>query len=325
MHIASYRPVVIWHGMGDTCCNPDSMGKVQEIIKDVFPGIYTYSIMIGEDESEDKKASFFGNINEEISIVCEKLKSDENLKFGFNAIGFSQGGQFLRAYVQRCNDPPVYNLITFGSPHAGVSDIPGCGGNDVWCRIMRSIASQGAYSGYVREHIIQAQYFKDPKKLELYFERNIYLPDINNELEIKNETYKMNLITLNKLVLIRFTEDTTLKPGDTAWFSFYDEEGNVVPIREQPLYKEDWIGLRTLDKAGKIVFKDCEGPHMRIDENYFREEVVIPYLNNSLRLHKRPLLIIQHKILHPLASVASRLAGPADPATAGVFHKYFAV
>ncbi|CAG8591605.1 16551_t:CDS:2, partial [Racocetra fulgida] len=190
------------------------MGKIQEIIKEVLPGIYTYSIMVGEDESEDKKSSFFGNINEEVNSVCEKLKADINLKYG-------------------------------------ISDIPGCEGNDGWCKLMRSIASQGAYSGYVRNHIIQAQYFKDPKRLDIYLKKNIFLPDINNELEVKNETYKKNLVTLNKLVLIRFTEDTTLKPGDTA-------VRNVVPVREQKLYKEDWIGLKTLDEAGRLVFKDCE-------------------------------------------------------------------
>ncbi|CAG8450200.1 4506_t:CDS:2 [Gigaspora rosea] len=116
------------------------MGKIQEAIKGVLLGIYTYSIMIGEDESGDKNASFFGNINEKALI-------DVN-----------SSSQFLcnPPYVQRCNDPPVYNLITFGSPYNGVSDILGCEANDGWCRLMRTIASQGAYSGYIREHIIQA-------------------------------------------------------------------------------------------------------------------------------------------------------------------------
>jgi triacylglycerol esterase/lipase EstA (alpha/beta hydrolase family) len=30
----------------------------------------------------------------------------------FDAIGFSQGGLFLRYYAQYCNSPPVKNLIT---------------------------------------------------------------------------------------------------------------------------------------------------------------------------------------------------------------------
>ena len=40
-------PVVIWHGMGDSCCNPLSMGTVKSMIEDEVPGIYVHSLMIG--------------------------------------------------------------------------------------------------------------------------------------------------------------------------------------------------------------------------------------------------------------------------------------
>lgn len=75
-------------------------------------------------------------------------------------MGFSQGGQFLRAYVQRCNDPPVHNLITVGSQHNGVADIPGCSEPSVSCKLMRTIAQGGVYNGYVQGRIVQAQYYK---------------------------------------------------------------------------------------------------------------------------------------------------------------------
>ncbi|RGB26930.1 Alpha/Beta hydrolase protein [Rhizophagus diaphanus] len=274
-----YRPVVLWHGMGDTCCGKESMMKVQQVIKDLLPGIYTYSIMLGDDENQDKKLSYFGNINNQVEQVCQTLKNDENLKDGFNAIGFSQGGQFLRAYVQRCNDPPVHNLITFGSQHSGVSDIPGCSNNDRLCQLMRTIARRGAYSNYARSHIVQAQYYKDPQHLDTYLQQNIFLPDINNELDNKNETYKTNLKSLNKLVLIRFTEDITVIPKETAWFSFYNSEGVLLTLHEQPLYNEDWIGLKDLDENGKLEFRDCEGAHMQISIEYLQEEIIIPYLS----------------------------------------------
>ena len=29
-------PVVIWHGMGDSCCNPLSMGRIKEVIEGVI-------------------------------------------------------------------------------------------------------------------------------------------------------------------------------------------------------------------------------------------------------------------------------------------------
>jgi palmitoyl-protein thioesterase len=33
---SSYRPTVLWHGMGDTCCYSFSMGAVKNAIEKVF-------------------------------------------------------------------------------------------------------------------------------------------------------------------------------------------------------------------------------------------------------------------------------------------------
>lgn len=69
------------------------------------------------------------------------------MKNGFNAVGFSQGGQFMRAYVERCNDPPVYNLITMGGQHQGVADIPSCTSvNTSICNFIEEILDYGAYN-----------------------------------------------------------------------------------------------------------------------------------------------------------------------------------
>jgi palmitoyl-protein thioesterase len=156
-------------------------------------------------------------LTHKIEVVCDQLKNIPELAGGFNAVGFSQGGQFLRAYVQRCNTPPIHNLITVGSQHGGVSDIPGCTNpDDGSCKLMRTIARSGVYSGYVRDHIVQAQYFKDPRKLDTYLERNIFLPDINNELKVKNVEYKRRLESLNKLVMFMFMNDVTVKPKETS-------------------------------------------------------------------------------------------------------------
>jgi len=35
-------------------------------------------------------------------------------------------------------------------------------------------------------------------------------------------------------------------------------------LHEQPLYNEDWIGLKDLDENGKLEFRDCEGAHVSI-------------------------------------------------------------
>jgi palmitoyl-protein thioesterase len=41
-------------------------------------------------------------------------------------------------------------------------------------------------------------------------------------------------------------------------------------MREQPLYVEDWIGLRALDESDRVVFVSCEGEHMQLSSECWR-------------------------------------------------------
>jgi len=54
-----YRPVVMWHGMGDDCCNPESMGYIKSVIEKYLPGVYVFSIEIGNSPEEDQMNGFF--------------------------------------------------------------------------------------------------------------------------------------------------------------------------------------------------------------------------------------------------------------------------
>ena len=49
----AWRPTVLWHGMGDTCCYSFSMGRIQKMIEEALPGIYVYSIEVGDTIEED--------------------------------------------------------------------------------------------------------------------------------------------------------------------------------------------------------------------------------------------------------------------------------
>jgi palmitoyl-protein thioesterase len=65
---------------------------------------------------------------------------------GYNAIGFSQGGQFLRAVAQRC-PLGMKNLITLGGQHQGVYGLPNCPAlSKKTCEYFREMLSYGAYS-----------------------------------------------------------------------------------------------------------------------------------------------------------------------------------
>lgn len=286
--VESMTPVVIWHGMGDNCCLPFSMGhiksEIEDAAKNIGDDVFVYSIMIGSNVIEDEFEGFFGNMNNQVTQVCNDLQKVPELQNGFNALGFSQGSQLMRAYVQRCNNPPVKQLITFGGQHMGVAEIPGCIGTNLpLCKQMAELLGMGAYAPGVRDVSIQAQYFRAPMEKDEYLSENIFLPDINNEnADTRKESYKTNMISLERLVLIKFTEDFIVVPQESSWFSYYPwgtlDTSKIQAMNETQLYREDWIGLRTLDEAGKVVLKECPAMHMKFTMEYFRTEVLDPYL-----------------------------------------------
>ncbi|KAF9227294.1 palmitoyl-protein thioesterase [Gyrodon lividus] len=293
--IKDIRPLVIWHGLGDTYASP-GMVQFQGEVKKMHPGIFVHSVFIDQDAQVDQRAGFYGNIDEQLVLVAEQLSSIPELSRGFDAVGFSQGGQFLRGYVERNNTPPIYNLITFGSQHMGISDLPLCRPLDFLCQVARRAAKAGVYSEWAQDHLVQAQYFRDPAQLLMYMSSGSFLADINNEVLLpssRKETYTENLASLHNFVLVLFAEDKTVVPKESAWFgseappeqdvlfssrpvlgsdpdqepldrSLHVQEKTIVPMKLQPLYTEDWIGLRTLDERGAVVLATCPGEHMQL-------------------------------------------------------------
>ena len=138
----------------------------------------------------------------------------------------------------------------------GVSDLPACRPGDTLCYLVRIAARQGVYSSYAQEHIVQAQYFRDHARLSVYYAENHFLTVINGEVaETRNATFKKNLASLANFVMIRLTKEKTVVPSESSWFGAFappddedmpGEEWKVMPMEQQPLYKEDWIGLRTV-------------------------------------------------------------------------------
>jgi palmitoyl-protein thioesterase len=290
-------PIVMWHGMGDNCCDPVSMGHLKGVMESHTPGLYVHNVMVGPNPWVDSMEGFFGDVNHQVKEQCERLLAEPRLANGFFAVGFSQGSQFMRAVVERCGggETPgdgklvVRRLVTLGGQHAGVSALPGCepfDGNatlSAYCRAAEAAVEAAAYSFLTRATVVQAQYYRDPTKFREYLEKNPFLPDVNNERETKNENYKRNILRLERLVLIRFSEDTVVVPKDSAWFGAYregtrPEQDDVVELRDGALYKEDWLGLRALDESGRLVMFDCPGQHMAFGVDWFIGNVMEPHL-----------------------------------------------
>ncbi|KAI0844010.1 alpha/beta-hydrolase [Daldinia vernicosa] len=259
-------PVVIWHGLGDTF-SAEGLQSVGGLVEKINPGTFVYYVHLDESPSNDRTATFYGNVTEQVAKVCEDLAAHPILSTApaIDAVGFSQGGQFLRAYVERCNFPPVRTLVTFGSQHNGIVDYKACSAADWLCKGAMALLHGNTWSSWVQSRLVPAQYFRDPSDLDNYLEHSNFLADINNEREKKNETYAKNIANLENFVLYVFEDDTTVIPKETSWF----EEVNgteVTPLRAQKLYTEDWIGLRALDRKGGLKFKTTPGEHMQISD-----------------------------------------------------------
>jgi palmitoyl-protein thioesterase len=227
---------------------------------------------MADDASSDQSATFYGNLTEQVAKACADIAAHPILSTApaIDALGFSQGGQFLRAYVQRCNNPPVRSLVTFGSQHNGITAFKECGTSDWLCRGAMALLRVGTWSSFVQSHLVPAQYFRDPAQYDKYLEHSNFLADINNERPIKNHMYNRNIAMLENLALYMFEDDTTVIPKETAWF----EEVNgteIIPLRARKLYSEDWLGLRQLDRKGGLQMRTIPGEHMRLTDKILNE------------------------------------------------------
>jgi palmitoyl-protein thioesterase len=94
-----------------------------------------------------------------------------------------------------------------------------------------------------------------------------------------------------------FTKDKLVVPKESSWFGYEEMQDGlvsdasdqqpfsamdkkIVPMREQRLYVEDWIGLRELDERGAVVLRECVGEHMEMGDCW--EELVVAYTGGPM-------------------------------------------
>eukprot|EP01125_Pyxidicula_operculata_P021320 TRINITY_DN8151_c0_g1_i1.p1 TRINITY_DN8151_c0_g1~~TRINITY_DN8151_c0_g1_i1.p1 ORF type:complete len:302 (-),score=57.61 TRINITY_DN8151_c0_g1_i1:76-981(-) len=284
--VAEYRPTVLMHGL---LAYKEAMSHAEAWITQDLPGIYVKNVEIGDGKLD----SLFMDINEQVSLFAKAVQSDPKLQKGFNLIGHSQGGLITRAYIERYNNPPVHNYISWAGPNGGQYGTPEinilCPDNTCpWLNdLMDSLYDLAWIDNYMQTHISFATYWKDPFNYNAYLNSSIFLADINNEKPTKNSQYKKNILSLNTMLLIYSETDNIVIPKTSPWFQTYavGQDTNVPSLQSTDQYVQDWLGLRTLDQSGRLQLKSVPCGHSEIPRDSCRHYYTLytlPLLNNTL-------------------------------------------
>ncbi|CAD5334210.1 unnamed protein product [Arabidopsis thaliana] len=248
-------PFIMLHGIASQCSD-NTNANFTQLLTDLS-GSPGFCLEIGNGVIN----SMFLPLTQQAEIACENVKQMKELSQGYNIVGRSQGNLVARGLIEFCDGgPPVFNYISLAGPHAGISSLP---------------------RGLCGDHLAPSGYYKIPNDMKQYLERSKYLPKLNNEIpNQRNQTYKDRFTSLHNLVLVK--DDEVITPNDSTWFGFYPdgEFETLLSANQTKLYTEDWIGLKTLDDAGKVKFVSVPGGHVRMaDEDVVK--YVIPYLQNQ--------------------------------------------
>jgi palmitoyl-protein thioesterase len=257
-----------------------AMEELAEWIRARYPGIYVKNLEVRSLLVNGFFSSIFMSLNEQVENVCKQLERDRNLENGFDLIGFSQGTQVTRGYLERCNSPQVRNWISLAGVNGGLF------GEGMIPAVVDKALHKMPFDDWVQRTFTWAQMWKDPFDLPLYRNASEFMADVSNDRADKNPAYRANIIKLEHAVLFYSPNDDVIRPQAAGWFEFYraGQDRDITPLKDSEGYLGDWLGLRTLAEAGRLVQyrSGClHVEHVGRECKAFVEERIMPFLGNG--------------------------------------------
>jgi len=269
---SNYRPAVIMHGMN---ADPSDYQRLANSIKAKYPGIYVTLPSVYDDIS-----SMLTHMDKQIAALIKAIKQDPNLSKGFNFYGESQGALLARTYVTLSNDPPVYNLIGLNGPQNGVGECP-----DIEIPVIKQLCGDLGTDLQIYHWPLCSfcSYWKGKNKTT-YLNNSQWLANVNNDKTV-NQTYRKNMISLNKYMATMALRDKIVQPGQSAWHTYWywgdESRSKVMNLSETEGYKNDILGLRTLDERGDLILNSFDAGHCGYTMDWWNKNV-LPLFDNRL-------------------------------------------
>ena len=233
------NPTVLVHGIAS---NQNEMTELKNHLQNQF-NLVVYTPEVGNGEL----TSIFAPMDRQCDLLAAEIKSyNESV---VDLVGISQGGLLSRCYVERYTHlhdyPNVGLLMTMGTPHMGIF-----------------------YPENAVNRLVVPGYWKDPFNYGKYLKNKGFLARLNGDTRDEmTAQYKANMVSLNRFVMIWSNIDNVINPIVSAKFEFYniteaERTGRLVPepLEESWGYKNDVLGLRTLNESGRLIIieKNCE-------------------------------------------------------------------
>lgn len=266
-------PVVVAHGMGDSCFNRGMKSIVSATSKKT--GSYATCIPTGTTRIKDTINGFLLNMDASVDVFAEGVKSDPSLSAGFNAYGLSQGNNLIRGYIQKYHTiegyPKVNTFMSICGINAGVGAFPSCAPDEHGiCKGLTEVLGDLAYNEFVQGILFQANYFRDPSKTDSSaYKKHSQLAQWENEGDDVQDSRKEGFGMTEKYVWVIGTEDTVVWPREGEIWGAMDPEdpfNTKLAYNETKWYKEDTFGLRTADEAGKNNWESFDGEHIQFTQ-----------------------------------------------------------
>ncbi|KAL3283370.1 hypothetical protein HHI36_006518 [Cryptolaemus montrouzieri] len=239
---SAYRPVYLLHGI---MTGSLSMELIKERIEELHPGTIVYNTNLFSGWSSLESMWYQAQ-----QLILDIKNITDQHPEGIHLLGYSQGALLARSILQAYPEHNVRNFISLSGPQAGQY------GTKFLHLIFPGLVLEEAYELFysrVGQHTSVGNYWNDPFHQMLYRNFSQYLPFINNELKsTRSAQFKYAITKLNKMVLIGGPDDNVITPWESSQFGFYDDTMTVINLMSRDLYKEDSIGLRTLDESGRL-------------------------------------------------------------------------
>jgi palmitoyl-protein thioesterase len=273
----AFRPVVIMHGMGN---NERGYQKNIDAIRAAYPGIYVKALAVYDD-----KSSYLTHMDKQLAGVVAAIQADDKLSQGFNFYGESQGALLARTYVSTHNEPAVHNLVALCGPQNGVGECPSVEVPG----IKQACGDLGSdLDIYKWPFCSFCSYWRGVDEAK-YLDKSQWLAAVNNDRFNQtggmNETFRRNMVSLNKYMVTYAERDEVVQPPKSAWHTYWrwGDYGRsaVMNLSETETYKHDVLGLKTLDERGDLIMNSFNGSHVSYQMEWW-ETNVLPMFNNSI-------------------------------------------